>query len=118
MPPQPDSIAVDLALIKKDLSNIEPIYKQLVVALGSVTDISNNLQQVTAVQENRLSTIDKALERIDKSFDVLESRITDSLTTLSNRVTGLENWKWWIIGAAVATGIGGHLLESVKGILP
>lgn len=89
-----NSVETDIALLKRDFDQLEPLYKKLLTALENVTEMATNIRQLVAVQEEKISSTSRVVAD-------LKSQLND----LSRRITSLENWKWWVVGIVVAVGI-------------
>lgn len=135
-----NSIETDIALIKKDISQIEKVFKRVDDAISQMSQILRDL----AVQENVLENNEKRLEILEKklilhteeeknmreefrqeikeikqgSDEALEKRhleIVTKITTMhvdlnskldnqDKRIQSLENWRWYLLGAAAVVG--------------
>lgn len=89
-----NSVETDIALLKRDFDQLEPLYKKLLTALENVTEMATHIRQLVAVQEQKISTTDQTV--LDLKAQYFE---------LLKRVSSLENWKWWVVGIVVAIGI-------------
>jgi predicted RNase H-like nuclease (RuvC/YqgF family) len=129
-------LKTDVALIKKDIKQIERVFNKVDHAVGDMAE----LHKIAAVQEKILENAERRIENLEDSFirhaddeaehrkelskviadmredaqiqrerrhkEVLESIqnmhtvITAKLETQDARIQALENWRWWILGAA------------------
>lgn len=156
-----NDVKTDIALIKKDISQIEKILGKLDTSIDNITFISKSLaiqERVVETHEKRLDEIDEKLSRHHKEEEefrkYLQSQLDDlnranreyieeiktanstervarhkemmdSITSLKNdlrnkneeqddRISRLENWKWWIMGiGATVTTIGTLVWNAV-----
>lgn len=133
-----NTLKTDVALIKKDIKQIERVFVKVDDAVEDMTE----LHKIAAVQETILENTERRIENLENTFikqteeelefrkelnvtltnmkedaqtqrerrhkEVLES-IQNMHTTLSSkldkqdkRIRALENWRWWILGAAAA----------------
>jgi len=123
-------IELDVELLKKEVSDMKQIHGRLDTAITKITDVSNCINRMLAVHEEKISQQEDVQVRQATEFsnDVrdLHSRITTSqkeLTTLMTkqhyeaenemrrlrqditiRVGVLEKWKYLIIGGSIVVG--------------
>ena len=123
-------IELDVELLKKEVSDMKEIHGRLDTAITKITDVSNCINRMLAVHEEKISQQEEVQIRQASEFanDVkeLHSRITTSqkeITELmrkqhyefeseirrlredvTNRVGVLERWKYLIIGGSIVVG--------------
>ena len=123
-------IELDVEILKKEVSDMKEIHGRLDTAITKITDVSNCINRMLAVHEEKISQQEEVQLRQSTEFsnDVrdLHSRITTSqkeLTTLmtkqhyeadaemrrlrmdiTERVGTLEKWKYLIIGGSIVVG--------------
>jgi len=123
-------IELDVELLKKEVSDMKEIHGRLDTAITKITDVSNCINRMLAVHEEKISQQEEVQVRQASEFsnDVkeLHSRITTStkeLTELmtkqhyeadaemrrmrmdiSERVVVLEKWKYLIVGGSIVVG--------------
>lgn len=123
-------IELDVELLKKEVSDMKEIHGRLDTAITKITDVSNCINRMLAVHEEKISQQEEVHIRDAQTFanDVkeLHSRITTStkeLTELmtkqhyeadaemrrmrmdiSERVVVLEKWKYLIVGGSIVVG--------------
>ena len=123
-------IELDVELLKKEVSDMKEIHGRLDTAITKITDVSNCINRMLAVHEEKISQQEEIQIRQATEFsnDVkeLHSRITTSqkeITELmrkqhyefeseirrlredvTNRVGVLEKWKYLIIGGSIVVG--------------
>lgn len=131
-----NSVKTDIALIKKDINQIEKVFKKVDGAINQMSDILKAI----AVQETRLESNEKRVSRVEQQIlahieneskarkeleedimsikeDAREDRekrhkelmeylndmnssLNEKLDSQDKRIKTLENWRWYIIGAA------------------
>lgn len=101
------STETQIALLRRDLDRLGPLYDKLLEALARVTEVSANIKQLVAVQEEKILYGNKNV--IDLKKDIVE---------ITSRVNKLENWKWWVIGVVAVIGIivggtGGEVIRMI-----
>ena len=123
-------IELDVELLKKEVSDMKENHGRLDTAITKITDVSNCINRMLAVHEEKISQQEEVQIRDAQTFanDVkeLHSRITTSqkeITELmrkqhyefeseirrlredvTNRVGVLERWKYLIIGGSIVVG--------------
>ena len=123
-------IELDVELLKKEVDDMKEIHGRLDTAITKITDVSNCINRMLAVHEEKISQQEEVQIRDAQTFanDVkeLHSRITTSqkeITELmrkqhyefeneirrlredgTNRVGVLERWKYLIIGGSIVVG--------------
>tara|TARA_B100000795_G_scaffold136105_1_gene101680 strand:+ start:376 stop:789 length:414 start_codon:yes stop_codon:yes gene_type:complete len=125
-----EDINTEVALLKKEVTDIKFIFSRLDTAIERMVDVSSSVNRMLAVHEEKISQQEEASIRADTEFkaDVkeLHSRITtntkemmQTITSqhleqqqmmdrmrieLNNRVGILEKWRWIIIGGSIVVG--------------
>jgi len=123
-------INTEVALLKKEVSDIKVIFSRLDVAIEKITDVSSCVNRMLAVHEEKIANAEEAQIRADVEFtnDIkeLHSRVTSNYkeltemitmnhkeqalhiqqlkNDLNSRVGILERWRWLIIGGAIVIG--------------
>ena len=123
-------IELDVELLKKEVNDMKVIHGRLDTAITKITDVSNCINRMLAVHEEKISQQEEQTSRQQNEFssDVreLHSRITSSQKELTNlmtkqhyeaenemrrlrqditvRVGVLEKWKYLIIGGSIVVG--------------
>ena len=123
-------IELDVELLKKEVSDMKEIHGRLDTAITKITDVSNCINRMLAVHEEKISQQEEVQIRDAQTFanDVkeLHSRITTSTKELTElmtkqhyeadaemrrlriditeRVGTLEKWKYLVIGGSIVVG--------------
>jgi len=123
-------IELDVELLKKEVSDMKEIHGRLDTAITKITDVSNCINRMLAVHEEKISQQEEIQIRQATEFsnDVkeLHSRITTSTKEMkelmtkqhyeadaemrrmrmdiSERVVVLEKWKYLIVGGSIVVG--------------
>jgi predicted nucleic acid-binding Zn-ribbon protein len=123
-------IELDVEILKKEVSDMKEIHGRLDTAITKITDVSNCINRMLAVHEEKISQQEEQTSRQQNEFseDIrdLHSRITTSqkeLTTLmtkqhyeaeseikrlrediTSKVAVLEKWRYIIIGGSIVIG--------------
>ena len=123
-------INTEVALLKKEVSDIKVIFSRLDVAIEKITDVSSCVNRMLAVHEEKIANAEEAQVRANTEFthDIkeLHSRVTSNYkeltemitlqhkeqalhiqqlqNDLNGRVGILEKWRWLIIGGSIVIG--------------
>ena len=119
-----------IELLKKEVQDMKGIYQRLDTAIVKIGDVSNSINRMLAVHEEKISQQEEVQIRteqeINNDIKELHSRIstnnrelmnlmseqhkeqTDKMTKLEielqGRVGVLEKWRWIIIGGSIVIG--------------
>ena len=125
-----NDLVTEVELLKREVEDMKVIHGRLDTAIEKITEVSNCINRMLAVHEERLSQQEEAQHRAEQEFTAdikeLHSRITTNtkdMTALmtqqhkeqkdvidrlkdeiSNRVGVLEKWRWIIIGGSIVLG--------------
>ena len=120
----------EVALLKKEVSDIKVIFSRLDVAIEKITDVSTCLNRMLAVHEEKIANQEEAAAKANTEFTTdikeLHSRITTNYKELTDMITQqhkeqaiqiqqlqndlngrvgiLEKWRWLIIGGSIVVG--------------
>ena len=123
-------INTEVALLKKEVSDIKVIFSRLDVAIEKITDVSSCVNRMLAVHEEKIANAEEAQSKANIEFTTdikeLHSRVTSNYkeltemitlqhkeqalhiqqlqNDLNGRVGILEKWRWLIIGGAIVVG--------------
>ena len=123
-------INTEVALLKKEVSDIKVIFSRLDVAIEKITDVSSCVNRMLAVHEEKIANQEEAQSRANTEFTTdikeLHSRVTSNYKELTEMITMqhkeqalhiqqlkhdlnsrvgiLERWRWLIIGGAIVIG--------------
>ena len=125
-----NELATEVELLKREVGSINVIHGRLDLAIEKLTEVSNCINRMLAVHEERLSQQEESQHRAEQEFtsDIkeLHSRITTNTKELlatstqqhkehteaiqklrddiARRVGVLEKWRWIIIGGSIVFG--------------
>ena len=123
-------INTEVALLKKEVSDIKVIFSRLDIAIEKITDVSSCVNRMLAVHEEKIANAEEAQMRANTEFtnDIkeLHSRVTSNYKELTDMITQhhkeqalqiqqikndlnsrvgiLERWRWLIIGGSIVIG--------------
>ena len=120
----------EIELLKRDVSEMKLIYSRLDRAIEKISDVSNSINRMLAVHEEKISQQEevqiRSEQEINNDIKELHSRISTNTrelmnlmseqhkeqteamlklkNELQNRVGVLEKWRWLIIGGSIVVG--------------
>ncbi len=128
-------IQLDVELLKKDVEEMKLIHGRLDNAISKISDVSNSINQMLAVHEEKLSSQEEAIinaenlvearrMEFNKEIKELHDRITknskeqlDAINNLkselSGRVAVLDKFRWVLIGGSIVIGFIIHKLMNI-----
>ena len=121
-----DNLATDVKIIQKDLVSLQNILDKFDATISKLTDVSNTLNKIIAVQESRIDTQEKSIEIVHKRISDMKEEIHLDMNghyetileelkemkqeqrkhaeEMSSRVSNLEKWRYVVAGAAIVLG--------------
>ena len=128
-------IQLDVELLKKDVKEMKLIHGRLDNAISKISDVSNSINRMLAVHEEKLSSQEEAIinaenlvearrMEFNKEIKELHDRITknskeqlDAINNLkselSGRVAVLDKFRWVLIGGSIVIGFIIHKLMNI-----
>ena len=128
-------IQLDVELLKKDVKEMKFIHGRLDNAISKISDVSNSINRMLAVHEEKLSSQEEAIinaenlvearrMEFNKEIKELHDRITknskeqlDAINNLkselSGRVAVLDKFRWVLIGGSIVIGFIIHKLMNI-----
>ena len=128
-------IQLDVELLKKDVKEMKLIHGRLDNAISKISDVSNSINRMLAVHEEKLSSQEEAIinaenlvearrMEFNKEIKELHDRITknskeqlDAINNLkselSGRVAVLDKFRWVLIGGSIVIGFVIHKLMNI-----
>ena len=128
-------IQLDVELLKKDVEEMKLIHGRLDNAISKISDVSNSINRMLAVHEEKLSSQEEAIinaenlvearrMEFNKEIKELHDRITknskeqlDAINNLkselSGRVAVLDKFRWVLIGGSIVIGVVIHKLMNI-----
>lgn len=120
------NLETEVKILQKDLVTFQNILDKFDITINKLTEVSNNLNKVIAVQDSRIDTQEKAIEILHKRITDMKDEIHEELSDhyqvilekikelqveqkihadeMSRRVDALEKWRYIVMGGAVALG--------------
>ena len=133
-----DKLATDVEILKREVADMKLIHGRLDSAITKITDVSNSINRMLAVHEEKLGNQEEAILKQDADFvkdvEIIHERIKNTKDELSNmmskqheeqttainsikkdlkdRVGVLERWRWLLIGGCIVVGFALHKLMN------
>ena len=74
-------------LIKRDIEDVKSIHGRLDVAIDKLTDVSNCINRMLAVHEEKLARQEEASYDLEKQIESRRSELLDKIDDLHSRIT-------------------------------
>ena len=91
-------LETEVKLIKRDIEDIKSIHGRLDVAIDKLTDVSNCINRMLAVHEEKLSRQEDSSVELEKQIESRRTEVLSKIEDLHSRVT--TNTKEIMISAA------------------
>ena len=91
-------LETEVQLIKRDIEDIKSIHGRLDVAIDKLTDVSNCINRMLAVHEEKLSRQEDSSVELEKQIESRRTEVLSKIEDLHSRVT--TNTKEIMISAA------------------
>ena len=91
-------LETEVQLIKRDIEDIKSIHGRLDVAIDKLTDVSNCINRMLAVHEEKLSRQEDSSVELEKQIESRRSELLTKIDDLHSRVT--TNTKEIMVSAA------------------
>jgi len=103
---QMDALKEDVMEVKHD---IKEIHSRITTSNREIVEKIDDMQTRIEHKMNANAKISQ------DQHEVIRKDVVEDLSEMNKRVTSLEQWKWYVIGAAAAIGfILGHISEIAK----
>lgn len=119
-------LETEVKILQKDLITFQTILDKFDTTISKLTEVSNNLAKVIAVQDSKIESQEKAIEiihrRITDTQEELGSQLSEHYKVIlekikelqneqkthahemSSRVDALEKWRYIVIGGSIVLG--------------
>jgi len=91
-------LETEVQLIKRDIEDVKSIHGRLDVAIDKLTDVSNCINRMLAVHEEKLSRQEDSSVELEKQIESRRSELLTKIDDLHSRVT--TNTKEIMVSAA------------------
>ena len=121
-----EDLQVEVELLKKEVADMKQIHVRLDTAIGKISDVSNCINRMLAVHEEKITQQEDLQTRSIQEFNTdvkeLHGRITDTqkeltalmteqhqsqtqaLVKLKEDISSLDKWRYKIIRGAIVVG--------------
>ena len=83
----PLELETEVELIKRDIEDVKSIHGRLDVAIDKLTDVSNCINRMLAVHEEKLARQEEASYDLEKQIESRRSELLDKIDDLHSRIT-------------------------------
>lgn len=119
-------LATDVKIIQNDIGSLQNILDRFDTTINKLTDVSNTLNKLIAVQESRIDTQEKSIEIVHRRISDMKEELNTEMSThyelileelkemkaaqkahaeeMSSRVSNLEKWRYAVMGAGMVVG--------------
>ena len=80
-------LETEVQLIKRDIEDVKSIHGRLDVAIDKLTDVSNCINRMLAVHEEKLSRQEEASYDLEKQIESRRSELLEKIDDLHSRIT-------------------------------
>jgi len=80
-------LETEVQLIKRDIEDVKSIHGRLDIAIDKLTDVSNCINRMLAVHEEKLSRQEEASYDLEKQIESRRSELLDKIDDLHSRIT-------------------------------
>ena len=91
-------LETEVELIKRDIEDVKSIHGRLDVAIDKLTDVSNCINRMLAVHEEKLARQEEASYDLEKQIESRRSELLNKIDDLHSRIT--TNTKEIMVSAA------------------
>ena len=80
-------LETEVELIKKELHDRKKIHDRLDVAIEKLTDVSNSINRMLAVHEEKITRQEEAIFEAEQQIEVRRSELSRQIDELHSRIT-------------------------------
>ena len=80
-------LETEVQLIKRDIEDLKSIHGRLDVAIEKLTDVSNGINRMLAVHEEKLARQEEASYELEKQIESRRSELLEKIDNLHSRIT-------------------------------
>ena len=80
-------LETEVELLKKELRNQKKIHDRLDIAIEKLTDVSNSINRMLAVHEEKLTKQEEAIIYAEQKIEIRRSELSKQIDELHSRVT-------------------------------
>ena len=80
-------LETEVELLKKELRNQKKIHDRLDIAIEKLTDVSNSINRMLAVHEEKLTKQEEAIVYAEQQIEIRRSELSKQIDELHSRIT-------------------------------
>ena len=122
--PENGQVKTDVEILKRDMELLAGLAEKFDVAIDRLSDVSASVDKMLAVHETRLVQQEQQREIIHQRITDMKKEMSDDFRALreentrqhnevSERLSKLEKWRWFVVGVATVIGF---LFAQLKNI--
>ena len=107
------TLPTKVAILEREFGQYSSLITKFDLTIDKLSDVSNALEKLTVVHEQRLTYQEKKTEEVVqkmndeitqllRTMEKLAKKEEEHFSDLSKRMHSIERWKWTVIGGAVA----------------
>ena len=105
----------EIEVLKRDMELMASLASKFDTAIDRLTTVSNSIDKMLAIHENRLENQERQSEIIHTRITEFKKELLEEIKKLrkeneeqhksvSERLEKLERWRWFVVGVATAIG--------------
>ncbi len=105
----------EIEILKRDMELLANLAGKFDTAIDRLTTVSNSIDKMLGIHENRLMNQEKQAEVIHTRITEFKKELLEEIKQLrkeneeqhksvSDRLEKLEKWRWFVVGVAAAIG--------------
>ena len=122
--PENGQVKTDVEILKRDMELLAGLAEKFDIAIDRLSDVSASVDKMLAVHETRLVQQEQQREVIHQRITDMKKEMSDDFRALreentrqhnevSERLSKLEKWRWFVVGVATVIGF---LFAQLKNI--
>ena len=108
-------VKTDVEILKRDMELLAGLAEKFDIAIDRLSDVSASVDKMLAVHETRLAAQEQQREIIHQRINDMKKEMSDDFRALreentrqhnevSERLSRLEKWRWFVVGVATVIG--------------
>ena len=113
--PENGQVKTDVELLKRDMDLLAGLAEKFDIAIDRLTEVSQAVDKMLAVHENRLEYQERQGEIIHQRITDFKKEMMDEIRSLreenshqhkevEQRLDRIERWRWFVVGVASVIG--------------
>ena len=126
--PENGQVKTDVEILKRDMELLAGLAEKFDVAIDRLSDVSASVDKMLAVHETRLVQQEQQREIIHQRITDMKKEMSDDFRALreentrqhnevSERLSKLEKWRWFVVGVATVIGFLFAQLKNISTLL-